>query len=91
MDVKTTPVIEVQIRFAGTEAEQLNALASCEGISTETLLYRAIEAFLAASKNENADHFDWHAMSLAAFEKDWDNPEDAIYDQWREHYGVDTR
>lgn len=31
---------------------------------------------------------DWSAMSLAAFEKDWDNPEDAIYDNWRDHYGV---
>jgi hypothetical protein len=24
---------------------------------------------------------DWSAMSLAAFEKDWDNPEDAISDK----------
>jgi hypothetical protein len=31
---------------------------------------------------------DWSAMGLAAFEKDWDNSEDAIYDNWREHYGV---
>ena len=31
---------------------------------------------------------DWSAMGLAAFEKDWDNPEDAIYDNWRAHYGV---
>ena len=31
---------------------------------------------------------DWSAMSLASFEKDWDNPEDAIYDNWRDHYGV---
>ena len=31
---------------------------------------------------------DWSAMGLAAFEEEWDNPEDAIYDNWREHYGV---
>ena len=31
---------------------------------------------------------DWSAIGLAAFEKDWDNPEDAIYDNWRAHYGV---
>jgi hypothetical protein len=37
---------------------------------------------------ELASEADWSAMSLAAFEKDWDNPEDAIYDNWREHYGV---
>jgi hypothetical protein len=27
-------------------------------------------------------------MGLAAFQEEWDNPEDAIYDNWREHYGV---
>lgn len=27
-----------------------------------------------------ADQMDWQALSLTAFEKDWDNPEDAIYD-----------
>ncbi len=33
----------------------------------------------------------WSAMGLEAFQKDWDNPEDAIYDDWREHYDVSTR
>lgn len=37
------------------------------------------------------DEMDWQAMSLAAFEKDWDNPDDAIYDNWRELYGVPAR
>ena len=31
---------------------------------------------------------DWHELSLVAFATDWDNPDDAIYDNWREHYGV---
>lgn len=31
---------------------------------------------------------DWHSMSLASFTKDWDNSEDAIYDDWRELYGI---
>ena len=30
----------------------------------------------------------WQLMSLSAFEAEWDNPEDAIYDDWRAHYGV---
>jgi len=25
---------------------------------------------------------DWHSLSLSAFEKEWDNEEDAIYDDW---------
>lgn len=31
---------------------------------------------------------DWQNLSLTAFAADWDNPDDAIYDNWREHYGV---
>lgn len=38
--------------------------------------------------NETEDNVDWQAMSLASFEKEWDNLDDAIYDNWRELYGV---
>lgn len=41
--------------------------------------------------DEQAFEGDWHKMSLAAFEKEWDNPDDAIYDNWREEYGVPAR
>ena len=34
------------------------------------------------------DSIDWQRMGLVSFEKDWDNPDDAIYDNWRELYGV---
>ena len=40
---------------------------------------------------ELGDEADWSAMSLDTFQRDWDNPEDAIYDNWRELYGVPTR
>lgn len=29
---------------------------------------------------------DWQRLSLSAFEQEWDNEEDAIYDNWRELY-----
>jgi len=41
--------------------------------------------------DETEDMADWYNMGLAAFEKDWDNPDDAIYDNWREMYGVTAR
>lgn len=37
---------------------------------------------------EGEDEADWQSMSLASFAKDWDNPEDAVYDNWRELYGI---
>lgn len=47
-----------------------------------------MENILADAQGEETD---WLAMSLATFQQGWDNEEDAIYDQWRELYGVATR
>jgi hypothetical protein len=33
---------------------------------------------------------DWQRLGLAAFEREWDNPDDAIYDNWSELYGILT-
>jgi len=38
--------------------------------------------------DESHDEVDWQHMSLASFQKDWDNTDDAVYDNWRELYGV---
>jgi hypothetical protein len=37
------------------------------------------------------DTADWQALGLSAFEMDWDNPDDAIYDDWRTFYDVQSR
>jgi len=37
------------------------------------------------------DNEDWQQLGLVAFEKEWDNEEDAIYDDWRTIYGVPAR
>lgn len=39
-------------------------------------------------EDEEQIEADWMKMGLSSFEKDWDNPEDAIYDNWRIHYGI---
>jgi hypothetical protein len=31
---------------------------------------------------------DWAAAAAQSFAQDWDNEDDAIYDNWREHYHV---
>ena len=88
MDVQTSPTIEVQIKLSGPEAEQLSALAARQGISTADLIRRAIERVMDSEVEDTAD---WQALSLVAFEAGWDNDEDAVYDSWREHYGLDAR
>ncbi|MBM4033241.1 MAG: hypothetical protein FJ291_15870 [Planctomycetes bacterium] len=34
---------------------------------------------------------DWDHLSAASFAEDWDNDQDAAYDNWRERYGVPER
>jgi hypothetical protein len=38
--------------------------------------------------NPEQDDTDWMVLGLTAFQQDWDNPDDAVYDNWREHYAV---
>ncbi|MFZ5821003.1 MAG: hypothetical protein ACOYYJ_13970 [Chloroflexota bacterium] len=39
---------------------------------------------------EDAEDVNWQTMGLDAFQKEWDNEEDAVYDDWRKQYGVST-
>lgn len=41
-------------------------------------------------EDEMMDQMDWVQMGLSTFEQDWDNADDAIYDNWRDVYGVST-
>ena len=38
--------------------------------------------------DEALEEMDWMALGLTEFQKEWDNEDDAIYDDWRAHYGV---
>jgi hypothetical protein len=41
--------------------------------------------------DETAQEHDWTVGSVASFAKDWNNNEDAVYDNWQEHYHVQER
>ena len=47
-----------------------------------------LDSVLTKKLDEEAD---WQQLRLAAFEAEWDNKEDAIYDDWRTHYSVPAR
>lgn len=60
-------------------------LTTVERLALAKLL---LESVLASELDGEAE---WSAMSLDSFQRDWDNTEDAIYDNWRELYGIPTR
>ena len=38
--------------------------------------------------DESLENYWWIKLSEASFARDWDNELDAVYDNWREIYGV---
>jgi hypothetical protein len=42
-------------------------------------------------RDAEAEERDWAHASARSFAREWDNPEDAIYDNWKEHYHVPER
>ena len=65
--------------------EEVKRLTSMERLALAKLL---LESVLVAEPSEETE---WSAMGLEAFQRDWDNAEDAIYDDWRGHYDVPAR
>ena len=63
----------------------------------EARLIAAFVEFLRSQRQEQAiqeaqaQERDWAADAVTAFAQDWDNTEDAVYDNWREHYHVPER
>ncbi len=91
LEVSAQPSIKVHITLSGQPAERLSAVAAGQGISITEWLQAALERLLAESEEEGAALESWQMLGLAAFEAGWDNPEDAVYDNWRQVYGVPAR
>jgi len=69
-------------------AEIFNKVERLTSTERLTLAKLLLESVLTGEPEGEAD---WTAMSLSTFQRDWDNAEDAIYDNWRELYGVPAR
>lgn len=91
LEVKAQPSVQVHITLSGPSAERLSAAAAEQGVSITEWLQMALERLLGTGEDERAAIEEWQTLGLAAFEAGWDNPEDAVYDNWREAYGVPAR
>lgn len=65
-------------------AAMVAAFEEREGLSTDTVISMALEQFFGTS----GDARSFAAASETAFGRLWDNESDAIYDDWKELYGV---
>lgn len=86
----TPGTVEKRVRLAVRQVDQLRRLARAQRVSEDEVIARALDLLFshAGSLDAEAEQRGWSALSEDAFGRVWDNDEDAVYDNWRELYGV---
>jgi hypothetical protein len=70
--------IRVRGHVRGGRLELDSPLELPDGQSVEVLI----------QSPETAEAEAWHDAGMSRLEEEWDNPTDAVYDDWRRLYGV---
>lgn len=74
-------MIRVKARYRDQKLELDQPLNLPEGAEVEI----AVETL---TSSEPAEKEAWSAQGMSRLEEEWDNPRDAVYDNWRKLYGV---
>ncbi len=80
---------EKVVRAASPQVAQVfNSARRLTAVDQLVLAKLLLESVLIREPDDEAN---WSARGLDSFQRDWDNADDAIYDNWREFYGVPAR
>ncbi len=92
MNETPTPV-EKHVRLSAECAERLSRLAQAQAMSEDQIIEKALDILFKLTElfDENAERRGWSFLSQASLQRIWDNEEDAVYDNWKELYGVSAR
>jgi len=85
--------VEKRIWLSAERADRLSRLAQTQEINESQIVEKALDILFSLTElfDERAERQGWSFLSEASLQRIWDNEEDAIYDDWRELYGVPTR
>ena len=75
-------MIRTKGRYRNQTLELDRPLTLAEGTEVEVAIYLAEQA-------ESSEHHGWVELGISRLEETWDNPEDAIYDDWKKLYGIE--
>jgi hypothetical protein len=83
-------VVEKHIRLSVERADRLGRLAQIHQIHEDQIIEKALDILFSLTDllDERTERQGWSFLSEAALQRVWDNEEDAVYDNWRELYGV---
>jgi hypothetical protein len=85
--------VEKHIQLSAEHADRLNRLAQLHHVGEDQIIGKALDILFALSDlfDERVERQGWSFLSDAALQRVWDNEADAVYDNWRELYGVPAR
>lgn len=82
-----------RIWLSADPTDHLSRLARSQEINENQIIAKALDILFNLTElfDEGAERQSWSLLSEASLQRIWDNEEDAVYDNWRELYGVPTR
>ena len=87
---KISTAITREVSLPEGQVIQLEQLAAMRQISESKIIENALNIFFSFAEilDETVDRSDWQRLSEASLLRLWDNEQDAVYDDWRDLYGV---
>jgi len=73
-------MIRVKGRYRDQKLELEQPLNLAEGVEVEIEIRTVAE-------EEAREREGWHSLGMERLEEEWDNPKDAVYDNWKQLYG----
>ena len=85
--------VEKQFWLSSGHAALLKHIAQTRRITEEEVIEKALDVLskLADDVSEKTEQEGWSFLSEDALRRIWENDEDAIYDNWRDMYGIPAR
>lgn len=82
--------IQKRIHLSPQSAIRLQQLSQTKALSEEQIIEKALSILFSLSEifDEQTERRGWSFLSEDSLARVWNNEEDAIYDNWRELYGV---
>lgn len=86
-------VVEKHVLLPVQQAEQLHRLSQVHQLTEDQLITKALDILFSLTDllDDQRERSGWSSLSEESLQRVWDNDEDAIYDNWKELYGVSTR
>lgn len=91
--MQTITTVSHRFTLTADRMEQLRQLAKVRRISESEIVAKALDVYfdLADPLESPDERRGWHRLSERSLQRVWDNDQDAVYDDWRNLYGVPER